>query len=336
MKMISRLALAALLVLLAVLPPAAAGTTRTQVIQLEPGWNAVFLEVQPPDTDPAAVFSGLPVDIVARYFPTVSSVQYITDPSEDSLAKPGWGVWYAPGREDAFLSTLTAVTGQRGYLVHATSAASWQVTGPAVYDTVRWRVKSFNLVGFGLDGGAPPTFGRFFSASGGLVGSRIYRLVNGSWKQVTSPGTTLMRAGEAYWVYCTGDADYQGPVELTLPGGNAVNFGPLATERTLTLRNVLDEPVAVTIQVVPGADGGLPLRREVKALATLQTSYPALPEVLALPTLGAGETTSLCLQVRREAMNAAEQSMLLRITTDAGTETWLPVLAERPDLAVNP
>ena len=89
-----------------VLTPAQASTLRTQQIQLQKGWNAVFLEVFPVASAPEAVFSNAPVSIAAAYFPLPNSVEFVRDPSRINWKKEGWGVWYAPRREDAFLSNL--------------------------------------------------------------------------------------------------------------------------------------------------------------------------------------------------------------------------------------
>ena len=41
---------------------------REQVIPLRAGWNAVFVEVEPVESEPARVLAGLPVEILAGFF----------------------------------------------------------------------------------------------------------------------------------------------------------------------------------------------------------------------------------------------------------------------------
>ena len=48
--------------------PAAAESIRTQTLQLQPGWNAVFLEVYPADPDPAIMFANTPIDVAAAFY----------------------------------------------------------------------------------------------------------------------------------------------------------------------------------------------------------------------------------------------------------------------------
>ena len=43
------------------------GQWTTQTISLQPGWNAVFLEIQPEPSESDAVFAGLPVESVWRW-----------------------------------------------------------------------------------------------------------------------------------------------------------------------------------------------------------------------------------------------------------------------------
>src|SRR5258706_15553311 len=186
---------------------ALADTARTQTIELSRGWNAIFLEVFPAAGAPEAVFSNAPVSIVAAHFPLPNSVEFVTDPSRINWKKEGWGVWYAPGREDAFLSNLHAMDGNKAYLIYAERDFTWAVVGDVQFEKQRWKADSFNLTGFGLDDVSPPTFGNFFAGSKAHTQPRIYRLVNDRWAKVTAPDATLMKSGEACWIYCQAASD---------------------------------------------------------------------------------------------------------------------------------
>jgi hypothetical protein len=140
-------------------PLAASEPSREQVVVLTKGWNAVFLEVDPLEWAPAAVLSGMPVDIVARYFTLVTPVQFISDPADEPWKTKGWGVWYAPGREDAFLTNLHAIQGNQCYLVHAKKAMTWRISGVVRPRRTSWKTDSFNLFGACVDAAGPPTFG---------------------------------------------------------------------------------------------------------------------------------------------------------------------------------
>src|SRR5687767_4407556 len=66
---------------------------RTQTINLRPGWNAVFLEVQPEPRESDAVLAGLPVEAVWRWNRRFNPVQFIQDPDTLVPASPDWLVY---------------------------------------------------------------------------------------------------------------------------------------------------------------------------------------------------------------------------------------------------
>ena len=62
----------------------------TQTITLNPGWNAVFLEVQPANPDCDAVFASAPVESVWAWNRRFSSVQFIQDASKLLPGQPDY------------------------------------------------------------------------------------------------------------------------------------------------------------------------------------------------------------------------------------------------------
>jgi len=313
---------------------AATGTTRTQVVQLQKGWNAVFLEVYPAASAPEAVFSNAPVSIVAAHFPLPNSVEFITDPSRINWKKEGWGVWYAPSREDAFLSSLHAIEGNRAYLIFTERDFTWTVEGDVQLEKQRWKANCFNLAGFGVDEVSPPTFGKFFAGSKAHVQPRIYRLVNDRWAKVTAPDATLMKSGEACWVYCDGASDYQGPLAVTIPMGTGLAFGNSGSGQvSILLANNSTDPMVVSTGT---SDGGLPLAYVLRGLAEdhIEPLFLDLPASYSMPAMETGQQTILRLQVRRERMAQNFQSSLLKISSDNGVRVWVPVAAQRDDLGI--
>jgi hypothetical protein len=308
--------------------------TRQQTLNLRAGWNAVFLEVEPANPNPSAVFTNMPIDIVARYFPRTSPVQYIVDPSSAPWNESGWGVWYGPTRPESIISSLHSIHGQKAYLVHTTSACTWNIGGTAVFERLSWQADSFNLLGFCIDENMPPTFGRFFAGAGSRIGERIYQLdAEGKWQPVLAAATTI-RPGEACWVYCRGKTDYQGPMDVKIAGLGGLDFGGTGSGLDVELINCLSEPATVTLEVVPGG-GDLPLSQVLRDVSQMQFSYPELPAVTQL-IIGPSQMESFRLQVRRERMIAATQTKLIKITTSHGVRYWMPIRAQRPTLAGQP
>jgi len=308
---------------------------RQQTIQLQAGWNAVFLEVEPLDTNPEAVFSNTPIDTVARYFPRSSPVQYISDPAGAPWNEPGWGVWYAPARPEAVVGNLHAIHGNKPYLVHSTSVYAWNVTGTIAFERRSWQADSFNLVGFGVNEQSPPTFERLLSAAEGRIGDRIYRLeASGKWQPVTMPASTAIQSGEAYWVYCKGKTDYQGPLQVKVPGSAGLDFGGSASQLDIEFFNPSTTPASVAVELVSGS-GDLPLVKVAYDPATFQTAYSAFPSRMSV-TVAAGQVERLRLAIRRESMSAGTQTRLLKLNTSDGLCYWIPVSARRSDLATQP
>jgi hypothetical protein len=306
---------------------------RTQTIQLQRGWNAVYLEVIPLNAAPASVFAGAPVSIVATYLTTETTVQFIRDPASIGWKKEGWGVWYSSSRPDSFLSSLHAIDGQRAYLIQAERASTWTVEGYVEMPRVVWKADSYNFTGFSLDAASPPTFEKFFSGSKAHRTSRIFRLSNDHWTLVTNPTGTVMRAGEAFWIQCQGSSDYQGPLRVQSADGNRLNFGS-RTQAQLVLANESRDPATVSVATV-GGSSALPLVYTVRAITDAGTADvdAVLPAIYPFGTVEAGSRGSLRLKVRRDQMNAPTGSTLLKVSNDAGAVVWVPVSAQREDIS---
>ena len=302
------------------------------------GWNAVFLEVAPLDASPSKVFEALPVDKVATLFESPTSNQFVTDPGVDLFKGQGWGVWYAPGLPEAFLKSLDAIQGNRAYLIHATRDCQWRASGTVKFAPPQWVPDAFNLVGFSVRSPGGPTFGQFFAGSKAHQGQLIYRLVSGRWKKVLQPGSEAMRSGEAFWIFCKGASSYQGPltVEPATSRGLVVGRG----ESRVILRNACAHPVAPTLEHVAGGGPAVPLSILVKSfgdpaapIRSVPAEMPAGPWVQPVPALEAGASVAVPFESRGGQMSQPRQGSLLRITTDMGTVSWIPVTAFRDDLS---
>ncbi len=318
----------------------AAGATRQQTVQLRKGWNAVFLEVTPQETEPAAVFAGSPVDIVAAFSGPLTSAQFMTDPGANLFRLAGWSVWYADSRPDAFLKSLHAINGQQGYLINAKQDFVWSVTGLVSPPAIRWQPDAFNYVGFPVDAVTAPTFGRFFGSSTAHNHNRIYRLENGAWRQVTNPATEQMRSGEAFWIFCAGTSDYQGPLQVETTSRSGLALG--AGKDAVILRNKTTHPVGVTMEQVATGQNSVPMAIVVLAVGdtnapvkNIATPQPDGAWSQPMPPIEAGQAFRVPFQLRREAMNSARQTSLLKFSTDVGTVVWIPVYGFRQDLETN-
>jgi hypothetical protein len=328
--------LLALLAGVTILSPGVSAQTaprRTQTLQLQRGWNAVYLEVIPTNPAPASVFAGAPVNIVATFLGTVTTVQFIRDPAAIGWKKEGWAVWYAPHRPDSFLSTLHDVGGQCAYLIEAERDFTWNIEGYVELSRVVWKADAFNFIGFSLDPQSPPTFEKFFGGSKAHRSSRIFRLVDGHWSLVTNPIGTEMRAGEAFWVECLGGSDYQGPLRIKSPDGHRLSFGD-RTKSHLLVANESRDPATVRVETI-GVEPGVPMAYTVSTItdAGPQDVDTILPAVHPFGTLEPSARMSLRLKARRDQMTSPAGATLLKISNGAGAMVWVPVTAQRGDLS---
>lgn len=326
----------ALAVVLVAGVPSLAAPSVEQVIELQPGWNSIYLEVRPEPNDIGSVFAGIPIESVWTWQPRISTVEFIRDPSEGLLNRPGWLGYFPPGPEE-FLTNLHAVLVNRPYLVNVSAESgpvTLTVTGAPVVRKIDWAPNSYSLVGFPVDPGNPPTFGDFLNPSEAHRGQPIYRLDSaGQW--VAAPPTERIRSGEAYWVYTRGASDFTAPIEIDPGFGDGLEYGALLNERTLEIRNL------------SSAEGSVVIRRQ-RSLATAplcywrlerQTDPEAGTETLrnAWPDLGSehvfdlrgGEQRPVRLAIRRAELTSDEIEGVLEIKDGLGTRWLVPVSATK-------
>jgi len=317
---------AAIFIMLITLRSAAEAATQT--FTLRPGWNAIFLEVQPDVKDPASVFRELPVESVWTWFDRGTSVEFIRNPSEGLWAQPGWNV-YVKSTDPAksALTNLHAIFANRAYLIKlgGRQAYTWTISGIPVAAAVTWTPNSYNLLGFKVNPAGPPTFANFFAPSAAHKGQAIYRLSDeGVWTLVTSPAATQVRSGEAYWVYCSGSSTYQGPLGLTV-GGNALNYGLAGTMKTITISNQTTLSRTVTLKLLPQA-----------AWMTYQsfnasTGYFEYPLLSGMPpiVLPAGKQANVWIAVSRAAVPSGLTQAVLEVSDNYGSRYLVPVSVEK-------
>jgi hypothetical protein len=298
-----------------------------QTISLQPGWNAVFLEVQPSPRDPATVFGSLTnLESVWTWLSRDTAVEFIQDPGEDLWGQPGWHAWFPPGNT-AFLSNLYAVLGNQAYLIKIAGdeSVTWDVTGTPSVRRIRWVPDSFNLTGFQVNPTAGPPFAEFLAPSPAHAGQAVYRLNNstGQWELLENPAASI-QAGEAYWVYCEGSSTYQGPLRVDLPMSDGLHFGENLTRLTVTLTNLSQSVRTAGLAL----SGGVVLHYREWDPATGYFSWRDLNEMPPLP-LQPKSSRNVWLEVRREQMPPGLSESVLEITDDRGVRIQAPVSAEK-------
>jgi len=313
----------------------------TQTITLQPGWNAVWLEVRPEDDRSSAVFSQLPVASVWTRLERLSSVDFIQSASEAAFNEAGWQRWFPPSREESFLNNLFAVQANHAYLIKSTNPVPviWNLTGRPSLRQPDWVPDAFNLRGLPVDPTASPTFLGFFSPSAAHYDSAagqlqpVYRLNSGSaqWEQV-APGDSL-QSGAAYWIFTRGASDYLAPLNADVDLGDGLDFGDELTQLNLHLKNWRSSPINALITEQAGGASSILSHYNFDPVSGGQ--WPALPAPLP-QALGGGSRSTLRLAARRQDMSAGSYDSILEVRDGAGTRLLIPVHVEDPAAAVAP
>jgi len=320
----------------------------TQSFNLKPGWNAVYLEVQPEPADCDLVFAGTPVESVWFWNQRFSSVQFIQDPNELVVGQNDWLAYLPTNAPASPARNLFALAGGRPYLIRLPDNANpfvWTIKGAPVVRNIDWLADSFNFVGFHVASTNTLTFQTFFATSASHTGQPVYRLGStGAW-EVVNPTTTGPKSGEAYWVYSKGPSVFSSPLDLSLDLPGRLEYGRTLTEQTLRIRNGSPGARDLTIRLLPSATPpapGNPLLAGPTPLAWFQftptnAAWLSITNSIQRLNVQPGETWTLRLEVQRASMNpftpptpdiAALYQSLLEVTDDRGARWLMPVSAE--------
>jgi len=318
-----------------------------QTITLQPGWNAVFLEIQPQPGDCDAIFAGIPLETVWSWNRRFTPIEYITITStnlNNSVPRqPDWLVYYPPDSPLRGQSTLISVTGGKPLLLRlaGNTPVTWTIVGKVLVAKPAWVPNSMNLVGFTLPTASPPSYRAFFAASAAHSNSPIYTLNSaGSW--VITPATSLMQSGRCFWIFAKGYSDYAGPTSITLPQYTGLNFGRNLAEQVLRIKNATTTSRTYTLAPKPSLTPAVGQDLLAGEVPMQCWSYDALLYNNWLPfpasfTIAAGQQLSLRVAIVRTNMaaftpppgitNVSYQS-ILEVTDDAGlTRIPVPVTA---------
>lgn len=351
---------ASLLAGLVILASPAQAQNVDQTLTLSPGWNAVWLEVQPVDANgmprsPQDVFSNPAVETIATPKP-------LSGLSEFFASEPGaittfnqeeWQQWKR--NDPAGTNNLPLISGNRPYLVQLAGSSPLALTlsGRVSFFRPKWTPDRYNLIGFGLQGTA--TFDSFFGPSGARHQvNRIFSLnaASGNWENVS--GSSQMVSGRAYWIFSSGPSNYMGPVsvdfDLAATGKLdfagpidvvAVGSGPDQIELDLeeiVFSNAGTAPSTPELDLITPDAGQGTLSLHVVNPATTGIAYDRGNQVDSSAgagassalgkTIGSGQTAILTLGAQRTWNDNLPRTNLYRLNTGAnGASFWLPITA---------
>ena len=296
--------------------------TYQQTIELQPGWNSIWVQVQPEANHLSEVFANLPVASVWRWIPTEAGARFIQDPAEGLQNVEGWFAWFPEPRPEAFLSNLFRINANTAYLVRLEGTESLQVVldGRPQLVPLRWQTDAFTLTGLPVAPLNPPTFGEFFANSPAHQGQPVYKLqANGQW-QVVNPASTAIREGEAYWVYTEGNSRYQGRLEVALDQGESLEFAAALDEIRFVLRNRSALPGSFLVRRLGASAMPIAFRNEDQE--TGDVGWPFLPASLVLDA-SPRENVFVTLGVVRREFSASRMEQIIEITDEFGERRLL-------------
>ncbi|MCG3130084.1 MAG: hypothetical protein FLDDKLPJ_00832 [Phycisphaerae bacterium] len=315
-----------------------------QSVSLQPGWNAVFLEVEPEPDEISVVFAGAPVRSIWLNEPTLSMGPAADCPDEGEVGCPittpvAWQVWYPPENPAHVIGALRTLRGGRAYLIEAADAATVTLRGIPTSARTSWR-QGFNLAGFHVtrDAGAAPAFAAFLSGSPAHADASIFELKpDGSLRRVEDPTTSRIAAGRAYWVESKRNAVYDGPIRIDAASLRGIEFSGAATQHALVLENLTGGSVRAQVAPVGISSGGASSGGGTTPLVWRETQPDGTPlwrplERLSLDLSGRDETgagRTLRLAVRgddlRDLGGGDGRGGVLSVSDGAGFVRYIPV-----------
>ena len=299
-----------------------AGATVDQVIELRPGWNAVYVEVQPEVNDIDVVFAGIAVESVWRFFPPRVGLEFIRDPAEGLQGVDGWFGYFPEPRPEAFLTNLFTINANTAYLVKLDSATSQTltITGRPELEPVSWQSDSFSLRGLRVDPDNPPTFGHYFETSPAHQGQPVYRLdENGRW-QLVSAFNEFINSGEAYWIFTSGVSSFQGTLSVNIDAGDTLEFSGGTSQLGFTVSNNSDLATDVIIERVGG--NTLPLSFLNRDEETGEEAWPDFQMQRSFP-VQPGEDLFIRFGVKRTQFTAERMEQIFTIRDGMGSRVLM-------------
>jgi hypothetical protein len=294
-----------------------------QTITLKPGWNAIYVELEPIENQITDVFSGIPVESVWRWLPKDIGKDFVVDPAEGLLSVEGWYGYFPEPRPEAFLSNLYTISANTPYLVKLDGNMDKTITisGKPVLRKKKWTTNGYTLIGFPFVEGSEPSFGDFFATSEAHNDQPIYRLTQqGQWQVVADPYTSVMKAGESYWVYTEGTSQFQGLINVTVEQGESIEYRAAFTEIDIILTNLSDVPNYMSINRVNG--NSMPMKFLNVDPETGEEAWPNLPNVKVYE-VQPGEDRIVTLAVDRANFLEERMEQVLSVTNEQGGKVMI-------------
>lgn len=298
---------------------AQADTILKRTWSLQTGWNAVFLDVDPASPKPDDFFSDYvsKLEQVVAFYPAASQMQYLVSPDEEEWNINRWRRWVPAARPEAVLNNLYAMQRGKAYLIKVNAAFTLSFEGAGGPNTPEWVAESFNLTGFAVQAGQV-SFARYFAGSDAHNPLLIYQLNNNYWQQI--PASTLIKPGEAYWVYCRSASAHSGPLHVKAPGVfRGLAYGSGSVSQVLTLTNYSGSSLTPTLALEQASGFTLLIDQG----SVLEPDMVAIDDLVL--SLENGDVAGLVIEVNRSGLAAGQSADGLVKVSAAGVDYYVPV-----------
>ncbi len=237
-----------------------------QSFELKPGWNTVFLEVDPATADADDLFGELPISMVwMRDKPPLAQAvpQDCVGPNDTNCTpteNDRWRVWVPIDSPNRPAHDLRIIPGNSAYFIKVTQPTTLTVVGKPSPTIQSWQ-SGYNLVGFHVDPVDPPTIGKYLEPAPALAGARVFiRNATGTLSELADPTSTPANSGSAYWIKASATSDYDGPLDIDIASLVGIDFGRMQNEHALTIENRTASERGVSINYIPS--GSVPVDDE--------------------------------------------------------------------------
>lgn len=259
----------------------------TETIDLQPGWNGIYLHVDGSHEPLAALLERLapgqqPIAEIWQWAPSATSTQFVDSPSDPGLSTADW-LHYQPTEG---IDQIGALSGNTAYLIHANSFFTLEVTGRPLVPSLKWDSNGLNFNGFSTPPGTTKTIDQLFAGADGLLETHaVYKYAGSSATpiRVLPLRSETATRGKAFWFDTDSYSRFTGPFSVTTSSGpEGLDFGPDGGLRTVILSNNTSDATTLTLTIAASAPR--PDAAELVAPAV------AGPLNLVLQTLLQGET----------------------------------------------
>lgn len=232
---------------------------KSESFTLNAGWNAIYPLVDASYTTLDELTLAHPEIVeVWRWQPDRIDGRDL-DPTLPPVTGAEWAIWR---RDLPAESSFVRLQANRGYLVRLrdnSAALNFSVVGQAVAPDLSFRSDGLNLVGFPVVEQSAPRFRQYLSTSDiPLLTTTILRynggdLVDGINPRRVNPAVTQVNRGQAYWIRAEQFSGFYGPLGVDVDGGNIINFGDSSQSERITLTNLADRELTVTLRSAASA-----------------------------------------------------------------------------------